>query len=111
MFSLINLKADNIAPLVMIAAAAIGGYFLWTYAKKNRAAADAASNASAQTTSVANANAGTIATLQALFGGATGQGASAAAGQPTYSAPLSNAGSNPVGHGSSTGNSPVTQGI
>lgn len=110
MFSLINLKADNIAPLVMIAAAAIGGYFLWTWAKKNRAAADAASNATAQTTSVANANAGTITTLQALFGGSA-TAPPVMGGQATYSAPLSNAGSNPVGHGSSTGNSPVTQGV
>lgn len=112
MFSLINLKADNIAPLIMIAAAAIGGYFLWTYAKKNNAAASAAANAVTQTTGVANANAGTIATLQALFGGSTVTAAQTATntGQATYSAPMSQPGAAPVGNGSSVGNSPVTQG-
>jgi len=110
MFSLINLKADNIAPLVMIAAAAIGGYFLWTWAKQNNAASAAASATAATTSNVANANAGTISTLQALFGGGAAT-PSTMGGQPTYSAPMAQPGANPVGHGSSTGNSSVTQGV
>lgn len=110
MFSLINLKAENIAPLALIAAAAIGGWYLFTRARANQAAAANATQTSPATPTVGNLT--TLAMLQALFGGnANPQPVTATTGSNAGVAPLAVIGASTVGAGSSTGNTVVTQGV
>jgi predicted membrane-bound mannosyltransferase len=112
MFNFLNISDSKaLIPIALLAAVGIGGYFLWTRAQANKAQADmanaqawsASANAVPNTGQLAN-----LALLSSLFGGTTGSNAPPA-GQPTYSAPAAT--SNPVGSGSSVGNTPVTQGV
>lgn len=117
MFSLVNLGDwRSIIPVALIGLAGVAAYFLWTRAKANEAnAAAAQTEASAGSVTNTGQLAG-LALLGSLFGG--GQATTpATGGQPTYSAPT---GSNamaasisqvPLGSGSSTGNTPVSQGV
>jgi len=114
MFSFVSLDAKSTLPVALIAVAAVAVWFFWSRAKKNEADAQAEAVTAAPTEGQST----TAALLAKLFG--TGTAASpAATGQVSYSAPGST-GSNaqavpaapqPLGSGSSTGNTPITQGL
>ncbi len=108
MLNLFNISDSKaLIPIALLAAVGIGGYWLWTKSQANKAATDA-SNAQASAASVPNTGQlANLALLSSLFGGTSGGNTAPPAGQPTYTAPAPA----PAGNGSSTGNTPVTQGI
>jgi cytoskeletal protein RodZ len=124
MFNFLNISDSKaLVPIALVALAGVFGYWIWSKAQANAAAANAA-NASDATGLVSgqNANLEDLALLSSLFGANSGSTTTSTTGQVTVTPGSTTTGTTtngtaaptqtaPTTSGSSTGNTVVTQGV
>jgi predicted negative regulator of RcsB-dependent stress response len=117
MFNFINLSdAKGLIPVALIALAGVAAYWLWSKAQANAASANSANATSVLTAGEDPSALENLALLSQLFG-TSGSTTQLSSSQPTIQAGGQTTGSNaaaapaPTTSGSSTGNTPVTQGV